>query len=199
MAGAPPAHVTPPYRRTAADVVAALRGDAQRGLAEADAAERLRRDGANELPPEPRVPTWRRFLAQFRGLLTALLLVATAVSLAVWWIERDAPVPYEALTILAIVLLNGILGFVQEARAEQAVAALRAMSAPAARVLRDGQARLVPSAGVVVGDLLVLEEGDTVAADARVVEAIELRTAESALTGESTPVPKDPAALDGDR
>jgi Ca2+-transporting ATPase len=199
MAGAPPAQVTPPYRRTAADVVAALGADAQRGLAEADAAERLGRDGPNELPAVPPVPAWRRLLAQFRGLLTALLLVATAVSLAVWWIEREAPVPYEALTILAIVLLNAVLGFVQEARAEQAVAALRAMSAPAARVLRDGRTRLVPSAGVVAGDLLVLEEGDTVAADARVVESIELRAAESALTGESTPVPKDPAALDGDR
>jgi len=121
------------------------------------------------------------------------------VSFVAWWFERDAPVPYEALTILAIVLLNGVLGFVQEGRAEQAVAALKAMSAPAARVLRDGRQQLVASAGLVPGDVLLLEEGDTLPADARVLESIALRVAESALTGESTPVSKDSAPLDEER
>jgi Ca2+-transporting ATPase len=190
-AAAPP----PPYRRPAAEVVVALGGDAKRGLTAGDVEARLARHGRNELPSPPAVPAWRRFLAQFRDVLTILLLVATAVSLVAWWIERESPVPYEALTILAIVALNGVLGFVQESRAEQAVAALKAMAAPGARVLRDGEQRTVPTAEVVPGDILLLEEGDTLPADARVLESIVLRVAESALTGESTPVSKDAAPL----
>ena len=185
----------PPYRRPAADVIGALGSDARRGLSSGEVRARLDRHGRNELPSAPPVPAWRRFLAQFRDVLTILLLVATAVSFVAWWIEREAPIPYEALTILAIVLLNGVLGSVQESRAEQAVAALRAMSAPTARVLRDGEQRTVPAAELAPGDLLLLEEGDTVPADARVLESIALRVAEAALTGESAPVSKDGAPL----
>jgi P-type Ca2+ transporter type 2C len=191
----PPEELLPAYGRAAADVVSSLGGDARVGLSSDEARRRLERHGRNELPSAPPVPVWRRFLAQFKDLLTALLLAATVVSLVAWWIEREAQIPYEALTILAIVVLNGVLGFVQESRAEQAVAALRAMSAPSARVLRDGERRMVPTAELVPGDALLLEEGDTVPADARVLEAIALRVAEAALTGESTPVSKDPDPL----
>jgi P-type Ca2+ transporter type 2C len=186
----------PPYRRPAAEVIASLGSDAARGLSSRDAEGRLGRQGRNELPSAPPIPVWRRFLAQFRDVLTILLLVATAVSLVAWWIERETPIPYEALTILAIVILNGVLGFLQESRAEHAVAALRAMSAPTARVLRDGEQRMVATAELVPGDVLLLEEGDTIPADARVLESIALRDAEAALTGESTPVSKDAAPLD---
>ena len=185
----------PPYRRSAAEVIAELGSDTKRGLPSDEIPARLARHGRNELPAVPPVPAWRRFLAQFRDVLTLLLLVATVVSFVVWTIERDSPVPYEALTILAIVLLNGILGFIQEARAEQAVAALKAMAAPSARVLRDGLQRMVPTAELVPGDVLLLEEGDTLPADARMLESISLRTAEAALTGESTPVSKDASPL----
>jgi P-type Ca2+ transporter type 2C len=181
----------PPYRRPAAEVIAELAADAKRGLLASDVQARLQRHGRNELPSAPAVPAWRRFLAQFRDVLTILLLVATAVSLVAWWIERESLVPYEALTILAIVILNGALGFAQESRAEQAVAALKAMSAPSARVLREGEQQMVPTADLVPGDILLLEEGDTIPADARVLESIALRAAESALTGESTSVAKD--------
>jgi Ca2+-transporting ATPase len=184
----------PFYRRPAADVVIALGSDA-RGLPADAIAALLDRHGRNELPAAPPIPAWRRFLAQFANVLTALLLVATAVSLLAWWIERESAIPYEALTILAIVILNAVLGFVQDRRAEQAMAALRAMSAPVARVLRDGEQRMVPTAEIVPGDVLVLEEGDTVPADARVLESIALRLAEATLTGESTPVSKDAAPL----
>jgi len=180
-----------PYRRPAAEVVADLGSDARRGLPAGEIAGRLQRHGRNELPAEPPVPAWRRFLAQFHDALTLLLIVATVVSSVAWWIEREAPLPYEALTILAIVLLNGVLGFVQESRAEQALAALEAMSAPSARVLRDGEQRMVPTPELVPGDVLLLEEGDTIAADARVLESIALRAAESALTGESSSAGKD--------
>jgi len=185
----------PPYRRAASAVVSELGGDPKHGLTAGEVQARLARHGRNELPAAPGVPAWRRFLAQFRDVLTLLLLVATVVSFVAWWIERETPIPYEALTILAIVILNGVLGFVQEYRAEQAVAALKAMSAPSARVLRDGQQQQVPTAELVPGDLLLLEEGDTVPADARVLESISMRTAEAALTGESTPVSKDGAPL----
>jgi Ca2+-transporting ATPase len=185
----------PPYRRTAADVVSDLGSEPKRGLSANEVAARLRRHGRNELPGAPAVPAWRRFLAQFRGALTILLLAATVVSFVAWWIEREAPLPYEALTILAIVLLNGVLGFVQESRAEQALSALEAMSAASARVLRDGSPGMVATAELVPGDILLIEEGDTIPADARVLEAIALRVAESALTGESTSVSKDGAAL----
>jgi P-type Ca2+ transporter type 2C len=185
----------PPYRRSAADVVADLGSDPARGLGAPEVQRRLQQGGPNELPSPPPVPAWRRFAAQFRDVLTILLLVATAVSLVAWWIERESSIPYEALTILAVVVLNGALGFVQESRAEQAVAALRAMSAPSARVLRDGEQAMVPTADVVPGDVLLLEEGDTIAADARVLESIALRAAEAALTGESTSVTKDDDAI----
>ncbi len=169
--------------------------DAKRGLPASEIPKRLQRHGRNELPAAPPVPAWRRFLAQFKDTLTILLLVATVISFVAWWIERDAPIAYEALTIVAIVILNGVLGFVQENRAEHAIAALEAMSAPNARVLRDGEQRAVPTAELVPGDVLALEEGDTVAADARVLDSIAMRAAESALTGESTPVSKDSQPL----
>ncbi len=196
MAERPPAGDLPPYRRGAAEVVAALGSDAQRGLSSAEVEPRLVEHGRNELPAAAPDPAWRRFLAQFRDVLTLLLLLATVVSLVAWWIERESPIPYEAITILAIVLLNAALGFIQERRAEQALAALVAMSAPNARVLRDGEQRMTPTAELVPGDVLLLEEGDTIAADARVLESIALRAAESALTGESTPVSKSRGALE---
>ena len=179
-----------PYQRTADEVVAALGVDLACGLAVADAVSRIERYGRNELPAAPPVPAWRRLLGQFQDPLTILLLVATVVSFVAWVFERDTPIPYEAIVILAIVALNGMLGFVQENRAEQAVAALQAMAAPTARVLRDGQSQNVPSGDLVPGDVLLLEEGDTIPADARVLEAIALRAAEAALTGESSPSSK---------
>jgi P-type Ca2+ transporter type 2C len=184
-----------PYTTEADAVVADLGSDLRRGLSTGEAQARLAQHGPNELPSQPPVPAWRRFLAQFRDPLTLLLLAATVVSFVAWLLEAEEPVPFEALTILAIVLLNGVLGFVQENRAEQAVAALQAMAAPNARVLREGHAQQVPAREVVPGDVLLLEEGDTIPADGRVVESIALRAAESALTGESSPVAKDRASL----
>ena len=178
------------YRRPVEEVVEELDVDTGRGLGADEARTRLDKYGRNELPSEPPTPAWRRFLGQFNDPLTLLLLVATVVSFVAWTFERETPIPYEAIVILAIVVLNGILGFVQEHRAEQAVAALQAMSAPTARVLRDERPQDVPTGEIVPGDVLLLEEGDTVAADARVVESIVLRAAEAALTGESSPVGK---------
>ena len=184
-----------PYRSSVDDVMVAAGVDPHRGLAQAEAEARLARHGRNELAAEKPVPAWKRLLAQFQGPLTLLLIVATAVSLLVWTIERESPLPYEALTILAVLVLNAGLGYVQEGRAEQALQALRQLSAVHAEVLRDGERRRVPAASLVPGDILLLEEGSTVPADARVFEAVALQTVEAALTGESTPVTKDVAPI----
>jgi Ca2+-transporting ATPase len=184
------------YRQPIEEVCAALETDPRRGLDTGEAQARLARHGPNELQAEKPVPGWRRFLGQFRDVLIVLLLVATAISAGLWAYERDAALPYEAIAILAVVLLNAAMSFVQESRAEAAVAALRAMSAATAKVVRDGTRRTVPAREVVPGDLVVLEEGDTIPADGRLVESAALHTAEAALTGESHPVEKSvrPAA-----
>ena len=182
---------TDAYRMTAEEVVAELGSDPRHGLSGQDASARLRQYGPNELETEKPEPAWRRFLAQFQDVLIILLLVATAISLGLWVYERDSALPYEGLTIFAIVLLNGILGYVQETRAEQAVAALRAMSANEATVLRAGERRSVPAAELVPGDVVLIEEGDTIPADARLIGSTALQTMEASLTGESVPVSKD--------
>jgi P-type Ca2+ transporter type 2C len=194
-AAAPPTDVTEPYRVEVSDVVSALGTDLRRGLTNAEARSRLERSGRNELAAEEPVPAWRRFVAQFQDMLVILLLVATAISAGLWLYERDTALPYEALAILAVVLLNAVMGYVQESRAEAAVAALRAMSAAEATVIRDGERRRVPAAELVPGDVVLVEEGDTIPADARLVATTALQTAEAALTGESLPVSKDPAPI----
>ena len=185
--------VARPWSRQAEEVLSALGSDPRRGLAGAEAVARLARYGENELQAEKAVPRWRKFLAQFQDALVVLLLVATAISAGLWIYERDTPLPYEALAIFAVVLLNAVLGYVQELRAESAVAALRAMGAAQAHVIRDGERRTVPASTLVPGDVIVVEEGDRVPADARLIQSAALQTAESALTGESLPVSKDTA------
>jgi len=179
------------YRHGVGDVVTAVATDAERGLSEAEARARLERHGRNELTAEAPVPAWRKFLAQFRDVLVILLLVATAISVGLWLYERDTGLPYEAMAILAVVLLNAIMGYIQQSRAEHAVAALRQMSAAHASVVRDGMRRRIPAAEVVPGDVMLVEEGDTIPADARLIRESALQTAEAALTGESLPVAKD--------
>ena len=187
---------TPPYQQPVDAVVASLATDAERGLSAVEARTRLERDGPNELTAEEPVPGWRKFLAQFGDVLVILLLIATAISAALWLVERESALPYEAMAILAVVLLNAIMGYIQESRAESAVAALRKMSAAEANVMRDGERRSVPAAEIVPGDLILIEEGDTIPADARLIHSVALQTAEAALTGESLPITKfvDPVA-----
>jgi len=179
-------------------VLAALGTDPRRGLNEEEAQSRLSRHGPNELASQKPVPAWRKLLAQFQDVLVILLLIATAVSAALWLFERDTALPYEAVAIGAVVLLNAVMGFLQEARAESAVAALKKMAAAQARVLREGEPRSIAAAEVVPGDVILLEEGDTIPADARVVHATALQTAEAPLTGESLPVSKDDEVIPGE-
>jgi Ca2+-transporting ATPase len=190
--------MTPTYRQSAGELASELGTDLQHGLGDDEARQRLARDGPNELAAEPPIPAWRRFLAQFQDVLVVLLLAATAISAVLWAIERDAALPYEAIAIFAVVLLNATMGYLQEARAEAAVAALRAMSAADATVVRGGRRQSIPAADVVAGDVMLVEEGDTIPADGRLVESAALQTAEAALTGESVPVAKDTATVEGE-
>lgn len=187
-----------PYQLPVEEVAASLGTDLKQGLTEAEVRARREKFGRNELQAAPREPAWRRLLAQFTDTLVILLLIATAISGGLWLIERESALPYEAIAILSIVLLNAVIGYLQQSHAEAAVAALRKMSAPEARVVRDGEQQSVDAADLVPGDLLLVEEGDTLAADARVVKSSALHAAEAALTGESLPVGKEVSQIEGD-
>ncbi|ABX07815.1 ATPase, P-type (transporting), HAD superfamily, subfamily IC (plasmid) [Herpetosiphon aurantiacus DSM 785] len=184
-------HVVAIFQQPTDVVIAALNSDMSHGLTTVEAHRRHRQYGANELDAEPPIPAWRTFLAQFQNVLVIVLLIAAAISLVVWLYEREQALPYEAIVIVAIVLLNGILGFIQEARAARAVAALRALAAAEASVIRNGETVRIAATELVPGDILLIEEGATIPADGRVIQSIALHTLEASLTGESLPVSKD--------
>jgi Ca2+-transporting ATPase len=178
----------PWHALTVDEVVAVLDADPIGGLTEADAVARLGRDGPNELTVHETEGAWERLIEQFSDVLIWVLLVAALVSgfLLDEWIDAGV--------ILAIVVLNAGLGYVQEARAERALARLRDMAAPDALVVRDDQPTTVPSADLVVGDLVVIEVGALLAADIRLTDAVHLEVDESSLTGESLPSAKSTGA-----
>ncbi|MBC7481806.1 MAG: HAD-IC family P-type ATPase, partial [Rhizobacter sp.] len=184
-----------PSVKDADEVARALGADIENGLTSEEASRRLSADGLNELRSAPRLPAWRRVLAHFQDPVVYLLLAAVAIALVAWGIEGWVGWPVDAIVIAIIVLLNGVLGYVQEAKAADAVAALARMTAATSAVLRDGQVLRLPSAELVRGDLIVLAEGDSVGADARLLQAASLRVQEASLTGESEAVLKDAATL----
>ena len=155
-----------PWRRDVAEIAAELDADVRNGLTSAAAADRLARHGRNELDAAEVVPKWRKLLDQFADPLIYLLLGAVVVSLVAWILEGAEGVPFEVVVISVIVLLNAVLGYVQEARAEQAVAALQRMTATTATIVRDGRDERIVAAEIVPGDVMLLAEGDAVSADA---------------------------------
>lgn len=187
-----------PHSWSVADTVAHLRGDLHQGLTGAEAQARLSQYGHNTLHRHAGPSLWLRFLLQFHNVQVYLLLVATGVSLLVWAMEHAGGPPFEALTIAAILLLNALFGFLQEERADRALAALRRMTPAEASVIRDSQLQRIEARLLVPGDLLVLSEGDRIAADARLIEVTAFHTQESSLTGESFPVAKIAEPLPGE-
>src|SRR5512139_1300424 len=161
-----------------------LKVDIHKGLAAEEVRERLGRYGSNELKKEERASPFALFLNQFKNILIIILLVATVLSAMVGEL-------LDASLILVIVVFCAVLGFVQEYRAEQALEALKKMLSPTITVLRNGREEEVPSKDLVPGDLLLLEAGDRIPADARLVEMHSLKCDEAPLTGESVPVGKD--------
>lgn len=182
-------------QNAAAHVVDVLASHAERGLTKAEAARRLAEYGHNRLRAAKAIPVWRRVLALFQDPLVYLLLGAIIIALAAWVIEGRHGWPIDAVVIAMVVLANAILGFVQDAKAANAVAALARMTAANTSVLRDGERIRIPSADLVPGDIMLLEEGDAVGADGRLISAASLRIQEASLTGESEAVLKDAAML----
>ncbi len=170
------------------DTAAALETDLNTGLTQEEAARRLERYGPNELEAQRGRTIWEMLLDQFKEVLVLMLIGAAVVSGLVGEVE-------DSLIILLIVVLNAILGVVQESKAENSLAALRQLSAPIATVIRDGKVQHIPARELVPGDLILLEAGANIPADARLVEAVNLRCEEAALTGESVPVEKSTAPL----
>src|SRR5437762_1034489 len=160
------------------------------GLNASDAARRLARIGPNELVRTARISPWRILLAQFVDVLVIVLIIAAIISAVLGTLQGELSDLYDAILIVAIVIMNAILGFFQEYRAERSLGALKGLAAPKAHVLREGGIVAIPARELVPGDVTVLAAGDRVAADARLLEAADLRLNEASLTGESQPVVK---------
>ncbi|MDZ4405559.1 cation-translocating P-type ATPase [Prosthecobacter sp.] len=186
IAAQPP---TKAWHSQSAEEVLTQLGSAATGLSAQEAAQRLAANGPNELKEGKRISPWQIFLGQFKSLIVWILIVAGLISGVLGEVV-------DAIAILAIVVLNAVIGFYQEHSAEKSIAALKKMAAPQAKVWRDGAIKAVPAAEIVTGDVLELEAGDLVAADARLLTAASFKCAESALTGESEAVEKHAATLD---
>ncbi|OIJ13225.1 calcium-translocating P-type ATPase, SERCA-type [Anaerobacillus alkalilacustris] len=179
------------YDREIKDIEKMTRSEFSSGLSQREADKRLKQFGYNKLDEGESIPALFLFLSQFKDFMVIVLLVATLISgLLGEYID--------AITIIVIVLLNGVLGFIQERKAEKSLAALKELSAPQMTVLRDGQWTKIPSSDVVVGDIVKIISGDRVGADIRIIQSKGLRVEESALTGESVPVQKTEVVLSGE-
>lgn len=188
--------LTDPSTENINEIVASYSTDLDHGLSVQAAARRLEQDGPNELRVTPPVSAWRRFLTQFRDPVIYLLLIAMTIALAAWVVEGQDGWPLDAIVIVSILVFNAVLGYLQEAKAQNAVAALSRMTTANSTVCRDGRMLRVPSAQLVLGDLLVLAEGDAVGADARLVQIAALHLSEASLTGESVAVSKEVTVLE---
>ena len=180
-----------------AEAISAVNGQVE-GLSSSVATERLERNGKNKLIEAKKESLFRRFLKQLAEPMTIILLVAAAISAGVEiynGLQHGFEFPADVVIILAVVLINAILGVFQESKAEKAIEALQEMSKAQSKVIRDGKQIFIPSENLVVGDIILLEAGDAVPADARIIECASMKIEEAALTGESVPVDKKAEAL----
>ena len=182
------------HSKTREEVLKSLSSNAERGLTSSQVAELQGKFGPNKLSESKKKTNLQRFLEQFKDVMIIILLLAAAVSFVVACFGHDPMEFFEPALILLIVVLNAVLGVVQESKAEKALDALKNMSAPHARVLRDGAEQVIDASGLVPGDIIRLEAGDFVPADARLLKSAGLKSEESALTGESVPSEKDAEA-----
>jgi len=181
------------YQKSREEILSEQAVDYERGLSSEEVIKRQEKYGPNELREKKKITLFQMFLAQFNDFLVIILLIAAAISIVLGLIGEGELV--DGIVILAIVILNSVLGVVQEQRANNALAALKKMSSPSAKVIRDGKPVEVASPNLTIGDIVLLETGDFVAADIRLLDSTNLRSDESALTGESTPVEKDAEAM----
>ena len=184
----------PEYLSAASDVLEAQNTSAEAGLAAAEAARRAAECGPNKLAEEAKTPLWIRFFQQMADPMVIMLIVAAVIS-ALTGMVKGEPDFADVAIIMFVVIVNSILGVVQEAKSEEALAALQEMSAAQSKVMRDGKLVHLPSSELVPGDIVLLEAGDSVPADCRVLESASMKIEEAALTGESVPVEKHTDAI----
>ena len=185
------------YQQPIDQVISDLGTNVEKGLTSTEARARLDKNGPNELAKKKPKTMARRFFEQFKDVMIIILLVAAVISFVMACIEGHEF--FEPILILLIVVINAVMGVVQENKAEKALEALQNMSAPKSRVIRDGVEQIVDSSELVVGDIIRLEAGDFVPADARLIKSASLKSEESALTGESVPSEKDASAQVADK
>lgn len=185
-----------PYQRSVAETETFLQTSAARGLSAAEAAARLNQYGHNEFEKAKTKTILAKFLNQFKSFMIIVLLTAAVISGTVGWLHGEGFT--DAIIILAIVILNAVIGTIQEAKAEKSLEALAQLSAPNSKVIRDNQVEVVEARNLVPGDLIVIETGDLVPADLRLTEAVNLKIQESSLTGESMPEDKHIETLPGE-
>lgn len=183
------------YRETKEEVLRELESNRETGLSEKQASERLEKYGLNKLKEKKKKTNLQRFFEQFKDVMIIILIIAAIISFVIACTGDDPMEFFEPLLILLIVVLNAIMGMLQESKAEKAMEALQNMSAPHARVLRDGQEKMIDASLLVPGDIIHLEAGDFIPADARLLTSAGLKSEESALTGESVPTEKDADAV----
>ncbi len=171
-----------------------LKTNSVNGLTKDEAEERIKKYGENKLTEKKKESILVKFLKQFNDFMIIILIIAAAISAVMSYVEGSNDY-LDSVIIIFIVVLNAIMGVIQEAKAEKSLDALKKMSAPTAKVKRDGIIQTIPSEEVVPGDLIIIETGSYIPADARIVKSYNLKVEESALTGETIPVLKDERAL----
>ena len=182
------------YLASTDDVLGELSSNEESGLTAAEASSRLAQYGHNELEKEEKTPLWKRFFEQMADPMVIMLIVAAVISAVTGMIQGESEWA-DVIIIMAVVIINSVLGVVQEAKSEQALEALQQMSAAQSKVIRDGKLVHLPSADLVPGDIVLLEAGDSVPADCRILESASMKIEEAALTGESVPVEKHTDAI----
>lgn len=183
------------YNQTNDEVLSSLNTDITKGLSTEQVKKLQAQYGENKLKEKKKKTTMQRFLDQFKDVMILILIAAAIVSFVIACVEKNPGEFFEPALILLIVILNAIMGVVQESKAEKALDALKNMSAPHARVIRDGKETVIDASMLVPGDIIKLEAGDFVPADARLIESTSLKSEESALTGESVPSEKEALAI----
>lgn len=179
------------HNEDAIQVVQSLQSDLTTGLTQSQVEEKRAQYGENKLKEKKKKTTLQRFAEQFKDVMILILIIAAIVSFAIACIEGEPKEFFEPVLILLIVILNAIMGVMQESKAEKALDALKSLSAPHARVLREGQEKVIDAIELVPGDIIHLEAGDFIPADARLIRSVSLKSEESALTGESVPSEKE--------
>ena len=183
------------HNEDALKVVQSLHSDLTIGLTEGQVHEKRAQHGENKLKEKKKKTTLQRFAEQFKDVMILILIVAAVISFVIACVEGEPKEFFEPVLILLIVILNAIMGVMQESKAEKALDALKSLSAPHARVIRDGEEKVIDAVELVPGDIIRLETGDFIPADARLIRSVSLKSEESALTGESVPSEKDAGGI----